>query len=532
MGNKTLLSLLSDISSFMYRMAHPTSQNTRSRGSRLPQVKAKIKSKAIKGGAPKKVKLAVITANIIQKEIIGMGWPVGESLGVEPQLIERYGVSRATLREAIRQLERHGVARMRRGNHGGLIIEQPARNSAVVALSTYMELSNTNFDQLFEARQVIEGMAIEQAARRLSDKDIDTLNALIEELHNPASKQFDTEIALHGNIRGILRDITGNPATSILLDSLYYITTTDGAPKHASQADIKEALSNARNYRLRTLEALIGGDIDQAKQWQRELLQVGQWLITKQLQDGKGNSKPTVSLTSTEHGPAYDAFNKMAQRTALTIARAIQEEKMEPGTRLGTESEIRDKFSVSRAVLREALRILELHTIVKGKRGNGGGFRVAPPSPEYTANIVVSFLQHDGFSPHYFYEIWASIQLASSALAAERIDADGKIRLQSLLATEHDASTPEELLAAIRETDLAIGETGKNVPLALFAQVLGQLAVSYPVSKLTKNLATTLRTTHSLYVQAIIDGKAGIARRHMAKFLGEIRKIFGAGQKV
>ena len=50
--------------------------------------------------------------------------------------MERYGIGRATLREAIRQLERHGVANMRRGSGGGLVISRPARDSAALALAT------------------------------------------------------------------------------------------------------------------------------------------------------------------------------------------------------------------------------------------------------------------------------------------------------------------------------------------------------------------------------------------------------------
>ncbi len=475
----------------------------------------------------KAVKLAASTADTMQQEIIARNWPVGESLGTEPELIARYGVSRATLREAVRQLERHGVARMRRGNNGGLIIEQPARNSAVVALSTYMELSDTNFDELFEARQVIEGMAIEQAARRLSEKDITAFNTLIEELHKPPSRHFEQEIALQFTARGALKDTSGNPATSILLDALYLITSSRIVPDNVSQADIGKALGRARKFRLRALEALIGGDIDQAKQWQGELTRIGKWLIQQQVRDNQGNARPTLSSTGTDPGPAYDAFNKTAQRTALMITHTIQAGRMSPGTRLGTESDIREQFSVSRAVLREALRILELHAIVKGKRGNGGGFRTASPSPDYTAGIVASFLQHEGFSRHYFYEIWASIQLASSALAAQRIVDNDRTGLEALLAAEDQANTPESLLAAIRETDLAIGDIGRNKPLALFAQVLGQFAVNYPVDQLTGELATTLKAAHSRYVRAILQGKAGLARRRMANFLGEVRKVFG-----
>jgi len=47
-------------------------------------------------------KLAAQTARRIEDDIIAAHWPVGQVLGSEAQLMERYDVSRAVLREAIR----------------------------------------------------------------------------------------------------------------------------------------------------------------------------------------------------------------------------------------------------------------------------------------------------------------------------------------------------------------------------------------------------------------------------------------------
>src|SRR5690606_24887966 len=53
-------------------------------------------------------------------EVTRSGWKVGALLGSEADLMERYDVSRAVLREAVRVLEHHQVAQMRRGPGGGL----------------------------------------------------------------------------------------------------------------------------------------------------------------------------------------------------------------------------------------------------------------------------------------------------------------------------------------------------------------------------------------------------------------------------
>src|SRR5207237_2385523 len=46
-------------------------------------------------------KLAEVTAEQIEREIAEAGWPVGEVLGSEPEMLERLGTSRAVFRARV-----------------------------------------------------------------------------------------------------------------------------------------------------------------------------------------------------------------------------------------------------------------------------------------------------------------------------------------------------------------------------------------------------------------------------------------------
>jgi DNA-binding FadR family transcriptional regulator len=79
------------------------------------------------GISPGKRKASCRIANAIEEKLIQGQLRPGEVLGSEAALASEYGVCRVVLREAARILEARGIARMRRGPKGGLVICQPER---------------------------------------------------------------------------------------------------------------------------------------------------------------------------------------------------------------------------------------------------------------------------------------------------------------------------------------------------------------------------------------------------------------------
>ncbi|MEA3142127.1 MAG: hypothetical protein QOK23_4296 [Gammaproteobacteria bacterium] len=73
----------------------------------------------------------------LENDIFAEGTPPGEVFGDQAALIDRYGFSRATLREAVRLLEDRQVARMRRGPRGGLVILPISGGAVAAAVADY-----------------------------------------------------------------------------------------------------------------------------------------------------------------------------------------------------------------------------------------------------------------------------------------------------------------------------------------------------------------------------------------------------------
>src|SRR5687768_15782586 len=104
-------------------------------------------------GAVNAPKLASVVARHIEDDVVARGWPVGTVLGSETELLERYGVSRAVLREAVRIVEHSGAARMRRGPGGGLVVSEPNRGAVVAAIGVWLSYIGVSMTEMFEVRR-------------------------------------------------------------------------------------------------------------------------------------------------------------------------------------------------------------------------------------------------------------------------------------------------------------------------------------------------------------------------------------------
>lgn len=110
------------------------------------------------------------TARIVQTVRLGLVAP-GESLPAERELAALYGVSRDTVREALRELSDAGWLETRRGRYGGTFVVDPVPRPSQPAVVSAAELSD-----VIALRGILEpGAAWAAAARALSAEERDVL---------------------------------------------------------------------------------------------------------------------------------------------------------------------------------------------------------------------------------------------------------------------------------------------------------------------------------------------------------------------
>ena len=105
----------------------------------------------------------------------------GESLGREPELVERFGVSRPSLREALRILEAEGLITVVRGVYGGVVVHEPSQRMTARTASLVLRARNVSLADVFEARALIEPLAAKAiASKRGRRAAVAELSSLID----------------------------------------------------------------------------------------------------------------------------------------------------------------------------------------------------------------------------------------------------------------------------------------------------------------------------------------------------------------
>lgn len=102
----------------------------------------------------------------------------GERLPSERELCEVLGVSRTTVREAMRTLESTGLVEVRLGAHGGAFAKAPDPATLGTALSTLLQFRQASMEELNEFRVLFEPSNASFAALRADEHDLEALSSL------------------------------------------------------------------------------------------------------------------------------------------------------------------------------------------------------------------------------------------------------------------------------------------------------------------------------------------------------------------
>lgn len=133
------------------------------------------------------VKKPELIARRIRQDIFESGAEVGTNLGMESDLMTRYDVGRAVLREAVRSLERLGVVKMGRGSNSGLHLIAPDPVEVVTACRRHLRRAGTLPQHAKIVREALTGV---QADRPAGDNIVSASSNPLAELFLLIIREF------------------------------------------------------------------------------------------------------------------------------------------------------------------------------------------------------------------------------------------------------------------------------------------------------------------------------------------------------
>ncbi|MGI5133447.1 MULTISPECIES: FadR/GntR family transcriptional regulator [unclassified Streptomyces] len=144
----------------------------------------------------------------------------GDRLPSERELCTQFGVSRVTVREALRSLEASGLVEIRLGARGGAFVTAPSSRRVGEGLADLLSLSPLTATEVTEARLVFELGIVPLIIERATEEDLDALRALCDE-HAEAVKQDRYDMEMSADFHTRVAACTHNGAIEMLVQSFH-----------------------------------------------------------------------------------------------------------------------------------------------------------------------------------------------------------------------------------------------------------------------------------------------------------------------
>lgn len=131
-------------------------------------------------------------AEQLREAIVSGQFKIGDRLPTEDELAQRYGVSRPSVREALKRLAAQNLVRARRGPTGGNFVVQPSYEDLAESLSASATLlvgmGALDIEEIIEARRMLQSGCLKLAISHATEEQL-------RNIENALDRQKDPEIS-------------------------------------------------------------------------------------------------------------------------------------------------------------------------------------------------------------------------------------------------------------------------------------------------------------------------------------------------
>lgn len=223
-------------------------------------------------GVVRSPKTAELVARTLRRMVVDGQLNDGDFLPHETELMAHFGISRPTLREAVRVLESERLVEVRRGARTGARVRKPGAEIVARPAGLLLELSGATLADVLAARVGIEPPAAKLLAEQGSDDAHRELGRIVGEM--PQALAAGDLARASANLHRRMVELSGNVTLGIIAGMLDEISL-----RHVSAAmvDAHNTMSKAKADRLlRSYDRLVSlakarDGIEAEAHWRRHM---------------------------------------------------------------------------------------------------------------------------------------------------------------------------------------------------------------------------------------------------------------------
>ncbi len=207
-------------------------------------------------------------AEAIKDWVMAEGCQPGDRLPSETELIDRFGMAKGTIREAIRILEAQGLVKSRTGPGGGVFIHPVSEERAAALLGNYFYFQKLSIDDIYQIREALEPELAASLAGKLTEAQLAALEAVMADYAEPA-RTAEEERAQHiASLRfhAVLAEMSGNPLLRFLIRFIANMLSEITVSRQLYAPPNPELWKSGMDYQSRLVAALREGDADAARE--------------------------------------------------------------------------------------------------------------------------------------------------------------------------------------------------------------------------------------------------------------------------
>ncbi len=225
-----------------------------------------------------------VVSEAIKTLITDKGMMPGDRLLQEPRLIKTFGVSKGTIREALKMLETQGLIQTRTGPGGGAFITDMPANHARALMSNYFFFKNPSIRDIYQIRQALEPKLAAELAGHLGEVEFEVLEStMIAYDHPPATieeeqRQRIAELEFHER----LAEFSINPLLAFICGFLASLLKDLAVCKRIYRNPNPELRKRGYSYQHQLIEAMRARDTKAAHSIMKAHMIVAEQLMSKQ----------------------------------------------------------------------------------------------------------------------------------------------------------------------------------------------------------------------------------------------------------